>query len=248
MEDFKLEPARDLGLSLRERTLSLRRESGLVQTVTHVAWWAFVRSYMVVYHRLSIQGLQNLPDKPPFVLIANHASHLDALVLASPLSWRLRDRVFPIAAGDVFFEVPAIATFAMTCLNALPMWRHNAGRHALKELRSRLVDDCCGYVLFPEGRRSPDGSLLEFKAGLGMLVAETDVPVVPCWIEGAHRALPRDRKWPRPRKLSLRVGEAMRFGDVPNRREGWDQITSRCRAAVESLAPGRGTDPQTSPG
>ena len=238
MDDFKLEPAHDLGLSHRERALSLRRESGLVQSATHVAWWAFVRSYMAVYHRLSIEGREHLPTKPPFVLIANHTSHLDALVLASPLSWRLRDRVFPIAAGDVFFETPAVATFAMTCLNALPMWRHNAGRHALQELRARLIDDCCGYVLFPEGRRSPDGTLLEFKAGLGMMIAETDVPVVPCWIDGAYAALPRDKKWPRPRKLRLRVGEAMRFDGVRNRREGWDEITTRCRAAVEALRPG----------
>src|SRR2546423_1144054 len=111
MENWKLEPARDLGLPPGQRLRSLRRESGLVETAAHVAWWALVRGYLAACHRLVIEGRHHLPEKPPFVLVANHASHFDALVLASPFPWRLRDRVFPIAAGDVFFETPVRSAF-----------------------------------------------------------------------------------------------------------------------------------------
>ena len=100
-------------------------------------------------------------------------------MLAAPLPWRLRDRVFPIAAGDVFFETPMMSAFSAFFLNALPLWRKKCGPHALKELRDKLLEDPCVYVLFPEGARSRDGKMLPFKKGLGMLVAGTPVPVVP---------------------------------------------------------------------
>ena len=235
MDDFQLEPAHDFGLTHRQRTLSLRRESGLIETATHALWWGGMRSYLYLYHRMQVRGLEHLPDRPPYVLIANHSSHLDAMLMAAPLPWTLRDRIFPIAAGDVFFETPVLATFATICLNALPMWRHNCGRHALKELRKRLVEEPCVYILFPEGRRSPDGSLLEFKAGLGMLIAGSGVPVVPCFIGGAHEAMPRDRRFPRPRRVRLQIGRPLTFDSLSNRREGWGQIAMVCREAVELL-------------
>src|SRR6266700_2212740 len=106
MEPWELQPARDHGLPLRERARSLQRESGLVSTGMHLACWTAIRAYLAFWHRLTIRGQENLPAQPPYILVANHTSHLDALVLAAPLPWRLRDRVFPIAAGDVFFETP----------------------------------------------------------------------------------------------------------------------------------------------
>ncbi len=105
MEDWQFEPAHDLGISPIARLRSLRRESGLVSTTMHISWWALVRSYLRVWHRLQIVGAEYLPAKPPFVMIANHTSHLDAMVLAAPFSWRIRDRVYPIAASDTFSKM-----------------------------------------------------------------------------------------------------------------------------------------------
>src|SRR5947209_8620421 len=112
MNDWKLDPAHDLGLPLRERLRSVRRESGLLQTAGHLAWWTLVQLYLRVAHRLRAHGQEHLPARGPFVMVANHASHLDALVLASRLSWRMRDRIYPIAAGDTFFNTPVAAAFA----------------------------------------------------------------------------------------------------------------------------------------
>ena len=235
MRDFDLKPAGDLGLSHRERTLSLRRESGLVESTLHVMWWSLMRGYLRLFHRLRVEGREGLPQEPPFVMVANHASHLDAIVLASVLPHRWRDRTFPLAAGDVFFETPSVATFAAMCLNAMPVWRHNCGRHALGELRQRLVEEGCVYILFPEGTRSEDGTVGEFKEGLGMLIAETGVPVVPCCLEGAYEAWPRDRRWPRAQRVRLSIGSPMSFPDCRNRRAGWSEIARRSREAVVAL-------------
>ncbi|MEZ6193399.1 MAG: lysophospholipid acyltransferase family protein [Phycisphaerales bacterium] len=236
MQDFDLKPANDLGLTHRERTLSLARESGLIETATHFTYWSMMRAYLTLYHRMKVTGRENIPVKPPYVMVANHCSHLDSLMMVSVQRWRLRDKVFPLAAGDYFFETPTMATFAMFCINALPLWRRNCGRHVLGELRKRLISEPCAFVLFPEGTRSPDGKLGPFKAGLGMIVAGAEVPVVPCRIFGAMEAFPRNKRLPRPRQVRLAIGKPLDFRDTPNNRTGWDHIAEHTHAAVESLA------------
>jgi len=239
--EFHLQPAADHGLPLGQRARSLKRESGLLSSLGHRAWWGAMRLYLRLWHRLRVEGREHLALQPPFVMVGNHASHLDAIVMASQVPWRLRDHVHPVAAGDVFFETPAVAAFAAFFVNCLPIWRHSAGRHALDELAQRLVEGPSVYILFPEGRRSPDGTLLPFREGLGMLVAGRPVPVVPCWIEGAHAALPKGAWLPRPARIRLRIGAPLRFDHLPNRRAGWSEVGVACRAAVEALRPRPGT-------
>ncbi|HEV3259080.1 MAG TPA: lysophospholipid acyltransferase family protein [Gemmataceae bacterium] len=236
METWKLQPAKDLGMPLGERLRSLRRESGLLETAAHLGWWSLVQCYFRVCHRFRMDGAEHIPAKPPFVLVANHASHLDTLALACPLPWRLRDRVFPIAAGDTFFDKPVMTVFAAGMLNALPLWRKHCGPQALKQLRQRLLEEPCAYILFPEGTRSRDGKMRPFKGGLGMLVAETSVPVVPCHLEGTFEALPPHRRVPSLRPIRMRVGEPVAFASVKNEQAGWKEIATRTEAAVRRLS------------
>jgi 1-acyl-sn-glycerol-3-phosphate acyltransferase len=112
MDPWKLEPAHDFDLTLRERLGSERRESGLIETIGHALWWMLVRSYLRLYHRLRVRGLERMPTQPPFILIANHSSHLDALVLAAQVPRRLGDCTFPLAAQDTFFQSRISSAFA----------------------------------------------------------------------------------------------------------------------------------------
>ncbi len=235
MDDFHYQPARDHGLPPMQRWRSVQRENGLFEAVLRLGWRAAIRFYLTVYHRLSVEGRENVPAQPPFVLVANHTSHLDMLALSMSLPFRLRGSVLPLAAGDTFFETPALAAFSSAFLNALPLWRRHCGRHALEELRDRLVLEPCAYMLFPEGTRSREGTLLPFKPGLGMMVASTPAPVIPCRIFGAFEALPAGRRLPRPRKLRVRIGQPLRFDETPNTREGWLHIAEKARQAVEVL-------------
>jgi 1-acyl-sn-glycerol-3-phosphate acyltransferase len=237
MEDWKLEPARDLGLPLGQRVRSLHRECGLIETAAHLVWWRLLHLYFRLGHRLTVRGRENVPDSLPFILVANHASHLDALVLSCPLPWRCRDHVFAVAAGDTFFEKPVTAAFAAGVLNALPLWRKKAGPKALLDLRRRLLEEPCGYVLFPEGTRSRDGTMGRFKGGLGMLVAETAVPVVPCYLDGTFAALPPSRKVPAFRPITITIGTPLEFSQVKNEQTGWKEVAARAEAAVRALAP-----------
>jgi 1-acyl-sn-glycerol-3-phosphate acyltransferase len=235
MKPWELQPARDTGLTPSERFRSVRREGGLVESLAHHSCFSLLRIYFAIAHRLSIVGREKLPAHGPFVLAANHCSHLDALALGAALTPRHRERAFPIAAGDVFFQSNITSSFSAIMLNALPMWRKNCGPHALADLRRKLQEERSIFIIFPEGGRSRDGLMKPFKHGLGMLVAETNVPVVPCGLVGTFQALPPHRKLPRPVAIRLQIGDALEFALKANDREGWSQIAHRVESSIRKL-------------
>jgi 1-acyl-sn-glycerol-3-phosphate acyltransferase len=235
MEPWKLEPAHDTGLTPGERFRSVRRESGLLESLAHHACFSLIRSYFAIAHRLTIIGRERLPAHGPFVLAANHCSHLDALALGAALIPRHRERAFPIAAGDVFFQTKITSTFSAIVLNALPMWRKNCGPHALADLRQKLQEEKAIFIIFPEGGRSRTGSMMPFKHGLGMLVAETNVPVVPCGLVGTFEALPSQGGFPRPVAIKLAIGDPLQFPSTANNRTGWSQIAASLESCVRDL-------------
>lgn len=236
MDDFDLRPAKDIGLYPWERLSSVRRESGPFLTAVHTGWAVVARTYFAVWHRLRVIGAEHLPAEPPFVLCSNHASHLDALALASPLRFDARDRVFALAAGDVFFESAFATAFAAGFINALPVWRKKRTPKALQELRDKLLTTPCGFIIFPEGGRSRDGGITPFKSGMGMLVAGTRVPVIPCHIGGSFAAMPAGVRFPRPRRVTIRVGPPVHFADVANDKHGWERVVRVVEERVTELS------------
>lgn len=234
--EFKLRPARDHGLETADRLRSLSRERGLGSLVLGRAWRAGLRLYLAAFHRLEVTGRENLPE-PPFVLIANHTSHLDALTLSGVLRGEAAGRAHALAAGDTFFSSTLSSAFAAYAVNALPVWRKRTKAGELATLRERLVEDRLVYILFPEGTRARDGVMAAFQPGIGVLVAGTGVPVVPAFLDGCHAAWPPERRVPAPRKLRLAIGAPLRFAEVPATRAGWEETARRCEAAVRALMP-----------
>jgi 1-acyl-sn-glycerol-3-phosphate acyltransferase len=238
---WDLRPARDLDLPFKERMRSVRRDPSVFSSTTRWAWWTAVGAVMRVWHRFRIVGAERLPPAPPFVLVANHSSHLDvvSLMLSVPPKWR--DRVFPLAAADHFFGEVPLATFTALALNALPMPRQGGGqgRETMLYLRDRLREEGCGVVVFPEGTRSRTGELGRFRSGVGLLVAGTDIPVVPCWIEGAYAAFPAVAKFPRPRPVSVVIGEPLTFAGLAPDQSGCETVAKDVERAVRALMPKR---------
>jgi 1-acyl-sn-glycerol-3-phosphate acyltransferase len=236
MEEWRFEPAHDFGLSAKQRRLSLRREVGLESAISCFVWRSITRLYLAVAHRLKIRGRENLPAHAPFILVANHASHLDAIILGGILPLRFVGAVFPIAAGDTFFTKRASSIFATAFMNALPIWRKNCGSHSLEDLRKRLLQGACIYILFPEGTRTRTGEMAPFKPGLGRLVAGTNIPIVPCYLNGTFAALPATGMVPGWKKVSVRVGKPLSFAATTNDRAGWKSIAAATENAVRALA------------
>ncbi len=233
--EFDLRPARDHGLEGADRLKSLSRERGLGSLILGHAWRMMLRGYMRAFHRLEVTGRENLPP-PPFVIIANHSSHLDALTLSAVLRGQAARRAHALAAGDTFFTSTLGSAFAAYAVNALPIWRKRTRASEIATLRERLLEDRLVYILFPEGTRCRDGVMAAFQPGIGALVAGTEVPVVPCYLDGAFAAWPPTRKRPRPGKLRLAIGPPVGAADLPATRAGWEETARRCEAAVRALA------------
>ena len=99
MKEWSYRPARDHGLGFGERLRSPLREAGFVGTLLHGFWRLLARLYFRIWHRLRIAGREHLPAKPPYLAIANHASHLDAPAIGCALPLRHAGRTHDIVAA-----------------------------------------------------------------------------------------------------------------------------------------------------
>ena len=180
----------------------------------------------------------------PFILIANHVSHMDALVLTMALPWHVRKRITVAAAADAFHEwdsggqtfkvrfLHRIATIlAILTLNIFPFQRYSGIKKSL-EFTGRRLDLGWSVMIFPEGHLSNDGLLKEFKPGVGLLVKELGVVVVPAKIQGAYEIMDHRFTWPQKHgKVTVRFGNPIRFSSDAT----YEDITRRLEHEVRFL-------------
>ena len=236
MQTWQYEPVADLDKSLADRLRAFPREPDLTVYAARSLAALAIRSWLLVYHRFEIFGAEHLPETGSFVLAANHSSHLDTLCLLGALPLRKLHRAFPAAAQDYFFvNIPRL-TLAAVVVNALPFGRQTHIRQSLELCRHLLANPGNVLILFPEGTRTTTGALGTFKPGIGLLVAGTPLPVVPCYLDGAFSAWPKGSILPRPRKLRLKIGKPLSFEALPAGRDGADRVCQQLREAVAALS------------
>jgi 1-acyl-sn-glycerol-3-phosphate acyltransferase len=152
-----------------------------------------VRPVILFVLGLNIRGRDKLPDSGPCVIIANHNSHLDTLVLMSMFRGKSFSKVRPVAAGDYFMKNKFLAFFSTKVMNIIPIERKMTRdfRSMFKPVLQSL-DDNGIIILFPEGSRGEAEQLSKYKSGIYYLMREKpEVPVVPLFIHGLGKALPK---------------------------------------------------------
>jgi 1-acyl-sn-glycerol-3-phosphate acyltransferase len=239
MDEWDYQPTADFDKTPLEKLSTFPRQPDMLVYGVRYVLHLFVRVWMRIYHRFRIVGREHLPLDRPFALVANHASHLDAVTLLSALPLPRIQRAYPAAAKDYFFTTMPKIAFSAVFMNAMPFDRKENPRDSLALCRELLETPGHVLIIFPEGTRSPNGELGPFKPGIGFLTAGSNIAVVPCFLEGAYRAWPKGAFIPRPRKLTLRIGKPMTFGDVPADKDGAKMVAARLRDAVVSLAEGK---------
>lgn len=197
-----------------------------------------IRGLLRTYGGLRIEGAENLPNDGSFVLVANHTSHLDALCLLAALPLARLPRAATVAAEDYFFQSRARFWIAALTVNALPFTRGKGARESLAACAEVLAQEGSVLIIFPEGTRARDGKLQPFRGGIGALVAGRELPVLPCHIDGAHRAWPKGGRWPRPARLRLRIGRPRSYAARLERAA----IAEELHDAVEALGRTHGRD------
>jgi 1-acyl-sn-glycerol-3-phosphate acyltransferase len=179
-------------------TLVLRRNSASVQGLA--AWWArSIASATGV--SVVVEGRELLESGKPYIFAANHQSQFDIFALQGFLGvdfrWLAKKELF-----RVFIWGPA-----MRRAGYIPIDRSH-GRQAIKSLDEAAQKIAAGtsVIIFPEGTRSKDGELHDFKAGAMVLAIKSGVPIVPVAILGTYEILPKGKLLVTPGKVQVRVG------------------------------------------
>ncbi len=177
-----------------------------------------------------VEGMSNLPTEAPFIIAPNHFSYVDPFVLLMSLPSRVWRRVFFVGYSE-YFEGRVLG-YLSRLLRTIPIDpnRHleRAMQAAAEGLRRDLV-----LVIFPEGGRSSDGTVKEFRRGTGILARHLEVPVVPVGLWGTFQMWPRDGR-PRPHPLAVRYGESLHIARSASRAQE-DGFMHRLRHEVIEL-------------
>ena len=185
----------------------------------------------------SAQWIDCEPSDAQRIYFANHASHLDTLLIWSALPSELRRRTHPVAAADYWSRPGPLAAIARRTLKVVLIERRRAGtvdvaKDALQPLRDALAEGR-SLILFPEGTRGAGPMPGPFKSGLYNLAgAFPDVELVPAWLENPGRAWPKGSPIPVPIACAVRFGQPMvRITD-----EDREAFLQRARERVIALA------------
>jgi 1-acyl-sn-glycerol-3-phosphate acyltransferase len=181
--------------------------------------------------RLEVRGREWIPASGGVMIVANHASLLDPPIVGVA-AW---PRALHFLAKAELFRIPLFGRL-IRALNARPVRRGGADPAALRE-GLRILAGGGALLVFPEGTRSRDGTLGEGKAGAGLLALHSGAPVVPAYIEGAGRALPRGRVVPVPTRVRVTFGPPLRLGRAggPARRARCQEASREMMAAIARL-------------
>ena len=172
----------------------------------------------------------------PVILASNHTSHADTPLLLYALGDRVRDRTVVAAAADYFYDRRVVGFLTSLFLNTFPFARTGGPQEVLHR-SSQLLKSGWNLLVFPEGTRSPDGTLQDFRPGVGHLATENRVDVIPMHIRGAHRIMPKGRDIPIPAKATIRIGKPLKVVEGETSRG----FAERVEKAVHALADGTAT-------
>jgi 1-acyl-sn-glycerol-3-phosphate acyltransferase len=181
-----------------------------------------------------VEGAEWVEDLDrPAILAANHNSHADTPLLLHALSQRTREKTVVAAAEDYWYKRPLLASVVGLFLNTFPFSR-TSGPQAVLSSSHQLLKSGWNLLLYPEGTRSTDGRIGEFKPGVGFLATETRAPVIPMHVRGSHRVMPKGQRYPLPAPVKIRIGRPLEA----RRGETSRAFTSRVEKAVRELGDG----------
>ncbi|HFD14184.1 MAG TPA: 1-acyl-sn-glycerol-3-phosphate acyltransferase [Epsilonproteobacteria bacterium] len=192
----------------------------------------FIRPLVLIVSGVHVKGREKLPLSGPCIIAANHNSHLDTMVLMSlfPIS-KVHD-VRPVGAADYFMKNKWFAWFSQNMIGIIPLKRRPSKEegHPLAGVKEALTQGQI-VIIFPEGSRGEPEEMGTFKTGIAHLAKEFSlVPVLPVYIHGAGKALPKGEALFVPFIIDVCIADPIYFQE-----ENHQDFVNRLEASVKSV-------------
>jgi 1-acyl-sn-glycerol-3-phosphate acyltransferase len=195
------------------------------------------------YFHVKVSGIENIPKFPPYIIAPNHSSALDQPMVSYAIGSSRRDQMYTLTVKH-FYDRPFARFFMKIVANVM---RIDPEKDFFPALRAAVKVLKLGRSIYinPEGTRSESGDLLPFRVGVGMLAAETGVPIVPVYIEGTFRSMPPGSVFPKPSRVTVSFGEPIYMDEYIKRKQTemaydvYKAITDELFKRVSSLKVGK---------
>lgn len=182
-----------------------------------------------VYHHLTVLSPSPLPRHGPAIVVCNHLSSLDPLLVQSACTYRLITWMM----AKEYMAMPGMGRVFRT-LGVIPVDR---GSRETGPLRTALRQLAAGRIIgiFPEGRISTTGDVLDFQTGVALMAIRAKVPVFPAYLDGTQRNREMEQAFFKRSRSVIRFGPAVELDRSDTNRETLEQATAAIRAAVNQL-------------
>jgi long-chain acyl-CoA synthetase len=205
----------------------LTMDTGQLCNIGRYAIKLLLNVMLKLYCRISVRGLEKLPAKGPYVIASNHLSLADGPTIMAVMPWRIGSQTFFLGATE-FFGGPATSRIAKL-IQVIPV-DMDTRLYGAMQLSAYVLRQGRILCVFPEGTRSRDGNIKEFKKGVGIIAKELKIPLVPVAITGTYEMLPSGKFFPKPVKVSVSIGNPLYPGD-----ENYDEIVKSLYEEVVKL-------------
>lgn len=206
-----------------------------MSTIIYGILWILCRSLSHLFLRYRTNGAEHIPQSGGVLIAANHASYTDIPLLGCGV----RRRLYYLGRANLFPN--SVANWILRSLGWIPLrperWDRKAFQYAVDLLKAGKA-----VVIFPEGTRTPDGTLQAGKPGIGMLVAEAQCPVIPVYIDGTFQVLPMGASSLRRHPVSVSFGEPLDFRQDVEKYQGRELYKHISQTVMDRIADIRHVD------
>lgn len=202
----------------------------MTRLLRHLFFFLVVRPLVLVALGLNVRHRERLPTKGPAIVVANHNSHLDTMVLFTLFPQRLLGQIRPVAAADYFLRNKLLAWFSLNIVGMLPIarkiTRKTADEGDLFAGISKALEKGDILMLYPEGSRGEPEQQQAFKKGIARISERhPDISVTPVFLHGLGKALPKGEGLLIPFFCDVFVGLPLRW--TGDRRSFMDALNAR---------------------
>jgi long-chain acyl-CoA synthetase len=198
--------------------------------------------------KTKIEGAGNVPQHTNFIVAPNHASHIDTGLVKKALGKEVAEQTVAVAAADYWFDTRYKRAYMNNFTTLIPIERTGSLRQSLRHVTEILKQ---GYntLIFPEGTRSLDGEIHEFKPIIGYLALNEKVGILPIYLCGTFEAFPKGMTIPTKSsfgaKIGAKIGQFLEYDElaemtkgVPNT-EAYRLVSARVQHEIECMRDGK---------